>query len=166
MGNGPDLWRAILREFPAGSVIAGGCVRDYLLRREPKDIDVFVPSQVYAAPDGFCGLGNGPNDRVRLDEYEALGYIDVVTRGTLHGVQCDAVGLPFSGGAALVETFDLALTRCWFDGEKIHDTDEAQADRLNRTVTRVVHDRPERSEKRARRFIESQGPQWSYVVPA
>ena len=41
--NGPALWKEILSFFPEGSIIAGGCVRDYWLGKKPKDIDVFFP---------------------------------------------------------------------------------------------------------------------------
>lgn len=43
LANGPALWKEILSFFPEGSIIAGGCVRDYWLGKEPKDIDVFYP---------------------------------------------------------------------------------------------------------------------------
>lgn len=41
--NGPALWKEILSFFPQGSIIAGGCVRDFWLGKKPKDIDVFYP---------------------------------------------------------------------------------------------------------------------------
>lgn len=57
MSNGPELWRAIYEPFanrfgPENVIIAGGCVRDYLVSKStgkdirPKDIDVFVKFDV------------------------------------------------------------------------------------------------------------------------
>lgn len=49
MNNGPELWKIIHSKFAdnfgkENVLIAGGCVRDYLVRKNknPKDIDVFV----------------------------------------------------------------------------------------------------------------------------
>lgn len=49
MSNGPELWKTIWTPIadivgPENVVIAGGCVRDYLLHQDmkPKDIDVFL----------------------------------------------------------------------------------------------------------------------------
>jgi predicted nucleotidyltransferase len=42
----PEIWKEILQSLQNGgikAIIAGGCVRDFILQRPIKDIDVFVP---------------------------------------------------------------------------------------------------------------------------
>lgn len=42
----PEVWKEILQSLQKGGIkgiIAGGCVRDFILERPIKDIDVFVP---------------------------------------------------------------------------------------------------------------------------
>lgn len=39
--NGPRLWTNILNQIPGNKVIAGGCIRDWMLGVPEKDIDVF-----------------------------------------------------------------------------------------------------------------------------
>lgn len=164
--NGPALWCTILAAMPPRSIIAGGAVRDYLLGYEPKDIDVFSPPDpVWRIPDGFEGLGNGPNDAVRRAEYEAMTNIDIVVRGEVEGWTVDLVGVTFTTPAELIGTFDFGVTRCWADAEgQVHDTPEAERDRLFALVTRLIHDRPDRAQARFDRFNARMGGGWRYVI--
>lgn len=163
VNNGPELWTAVLAKMPDGAIVAGGAVRDFLLGVEPKDIDVFCPTEALGAFDftGFEPLGDD-----RRDEYEALPLIDLVQRTKLNGVQVDLVGvhMPDWTPRALVETFDFGITRSWFDAEGLHDTAEAGCDRASKTVTRLIHDRPERALIRFERFNQRMGGAFQYVA--
>ena len=165
IANGPELWSAVLAKMPSGSIVAGGAVRDHLLGVEPKDIDVFCPTEALGSFDftGFEPLGED-----RREEYEALPLIDIVQRTHLNGVQVDLVGvhMPKWSPLALVETFDFGITRSWFDTEGLHDTAEAGYDRASKTVTRLIHDRPERALTRFERFNERMGGGFQYAAEA
>lgn len=163
MNNGPQLWAAILALMPEGAIVAGGAVRDYFLGVEPKDVDVFVPSVALGGFDftGFELLGED-----RREEYEALSFIDAVQRTKVNGMQVDLVGvhMPDWSPRALVETFDFGITRSWFDQDGLHDTAEAGFDRASKTVTRLIHDRPERAHVRFERFNQRMDGAFQYVA--
>lgn len=172
IANGPDLWRAILARMPAGSVIAGGAVRDYLLGVEPKDIDVFMDitaegvsaeadDDLLLPTDARFGLYRIDNEHERFEEYAAVSNIACVSSGKMFGHRVDAVVIEgFTGGIDLIEGFDFGITRSWFDGE-IHDTPEAKFDRDNRTVTLLLTDRVERSLTRFDRLNARWGGGWA-----
>lgn len=173
--NGPELWNDILtvvrRTGGMSAVIAGGAVRDFILDVEPKDIDVFVRvedlfPEMPQASDGFEFIPT--EGEARLDEYQSMNNVQVVFFYEYGGrdLQIVAVsGLPSEGfGAALVETFDLGLTRIWTDGVRPFWTEAFLADLGKNAVTRLLHDRPERSKIRAERFIARHGDRFRYVV--
>lgn len=175
--NGPDLWRAVLSQMPAGSVIAGGAVRDYLLGIEPKDIDVFtdVAAEMpvatrrdgdVVAVDPRFGLYRIDNEHERFEEYAALSNIACISSGQLFGRRVDAVVMEgMVSGADLVAGFDFAINRSWFDGE-IHDTPEAAQDRATRTVSLLLTDRLERSVMRFARLHARWGGGWAFKLSA
>lgn len=161
--NGPELWGKVLASLPAGAIVAGGAVRDHLLGVEPKDIDVFLPVDAWPS-NGFSGFQTLGADKDA--EYEAMPTIAVVVRGERLGYQVDVVGIyaERTTPADIVGTFDFGIARSWFDGERIHDTPEAAQDRAARTVTRLLHDRPERGEARFARFNARMGGAFTYVI--
>lgn len=162
--NGPELWKHILADMPSGAVVAGGAIRDYLLGVEPKDIDVFCPSNAFGG--GFDFSGFEPLGEDRSAEYEAMQTIDVVQRTSRYGIQVDLVGvcLPEWSPLALVQTFDFGITRGWFDGEALHDLAEAGYDRAHNVVTLMLPDRPERAAERFARFNAAHGGRFTLVT--
>jgi hypothetical protein len=173
--NGPELWDAILARMPAGSVIAGGAVRDYLLGFAPKDIDVFTGFPVDGNPSDYLdftpsdpryGLFRIENEHERFEEYAAVSNILCVSSGTLLGVKVDAVLIEnFESGEKLIEDFDFGITRCWYDGE-IHDTTQAQHDRANRCITLLSDEREARSLVRFERLNKRWGGDWTLIRDA
>lgn len=170
MTGGPDFWRRLLREMPEGAIVAGGAVRDYLLGVEPKDIDVFYPSPAYHAWRVKAGtLGFAPLGDDRREEYAALPAIDIVERATFEGVTVDAIGIAVTELSAftalgVVQGFDFGITRCWFDANGLHVTDEARNDIAGRKVTLLLTDRLARSQIRFARFNEKTGGDWVLKV--
>src|SRR3546814_1344695 len=72
--------------------------RDYLLRWNPKDIDVFINVDGFTNPGGFETLGSG-----KAAEYDAMNEIAVVTRGVIAGYQVDLIGVTFADTHDMVE---------------------------------------------------------------
>lgn len=56
-GKALEILQEVNKRIP-GAIIAGGFLRDILLRREPKDLDIFVPYQGEAGV--FQGAGAAP----------------------------------------------------------------------------------------------------------
>jgi hypothetical protein len=175
--NGPELWSKILAQMPAGAVVAGGAVRDYLLGVPPKDIDVFMgtPAEIQDPPtqdryfteafDARSGLYRIDSVWERQEEYAALTHIDLVSSGTLFGWKVDAVVLTnFTTGDALIEDFDFGITRSWFSPERgLVESQLAFDDMTNRHVTLLLGDRRERAEKRFARFNERMRGTFTFV---
>lgn len=163
MKNGPELWNAVLdavKTVYPQAIIAGGAVRDYLLGFEPKDVDVFVVGEF--APiehEAFTQLQVPDN---RRSEYEGVRYVQFVDDYEAFGHQIQIVVLLDRQVALenLVETFDLGITRCWYDGQ-VHTSREFVRDYLHDTITILLNDRPERSQLRAERFAERHAGQFT-----
>lgn len=145
MKNGPELWTEILtacrKVYGDDAVIAGGCIRDYFLGFEPKDIDIFVNRKELVA--------HGEFEKRDETDYQKNPEFCPEVSGVLEAQWGDFViqiiGRPMDdfSGAKLVEKFDIGITRCWFDGEKIHDTDWAAHDRSFETLTLLRAETPE-----------------------
>lgn len=166
-----ETWNEILdavRQLTGlDAVIAGGAVRDHQLAVSPKDIDVFVQS----APNGHGMLPEPfrylePND-ARASEYEGKQWVKYVYDYDLrgHAVQLIEVNIPAGPtfGEQLVSSFDIGLTRCWYDGQ-IHEMPEFVADAAAGCQTILITDRLERSIARAERFSQRHGGRYPHVV--
>lgn len=176
MNNGPNLWGAILKQMPPGSVIAGGAIRDWYLDVEPKDIDVFTGGQIPPddPPTQECffteafnprsGLYRIDNYYERQEEYQAMGNIQLVSSGQMLGYRVDLVEMTdFTGGDDLIEGFDFAMNQMWFDGDLVYRNNAAVQDLANHTVTLLRDDRLERSLRRFERFNERMGGGWKLI---
>lgn len=86
--NGPRLWTNILNQIPGDRVIAGGCVRDWMLGVPEKDIDVFYNN---VPGEGDFVLRNGwrlAEDQVQQDEnHEYVGINGI--RGIVDAIYQD-----------------------------------------------------------------------------
>lgn len=159
--NGPKLWSDVLSAVGVpGAVIAGGCIRDYRLNAEPKDIDVFIPVDSREAFEEACckvskiagelvvlepGEHANPPGR-RYAEYDlALGEAGVlhgVAEGELLGYPVNIIGRKAHAGGVvgLVNSFDFDILQCWYDGHSIRSTYPADRAAVVRIAT-MAHDR-------------------------
>lgn len=174
------MLESVRTEFPT-AVIAGGAVRDHFLGVSAKDIDILVDAesadeleQAALRLDGFdVDLLDGTEYEEAPDWVRAVrGVLDGTFEyaAFLHDIHVQIIARPdknFSG-ETLVANFDFALTKCWFDGETVHCSPEAQADRTAKTVTLTRWNSPEHVEisyQRFRRFNERMGGGWTFVDP-
>lgn len=172
--NGPALWDALLEAVGVpGAVIAGGCLRDYQLGLEPKDIDIFVP---LGSVEAVWELANTLNER-GLFSLTVLNPQDTRTTGNpadydeafgkqLWGVlDGEGLGVPVNiiarcahgeGLPALIESFDFDICKIWYAGPAggVVLTSAAYDDLHNRTAT-IAHDTTlDLSRRRFARFDE------------
>lgn len=170
----PDLWREILSRCPAGSIIAGGAIRDHFLGLEPKDIDVFCTEKAAGSDfnpvddvsdDGLASRVWGPHPDA--EEYEGMETeVSCVVQRKIAGVLVDLVIIDHDGeGFAehLIDSFDFGIAQVWFDGNDIHQRPAALKDRTDRTVTCLLPTRPARAWARFDRFNERSGADWTPI---
>jgi len=150
--NGPKLWADMLTAINIpGAVVAGGCIRDYMLNVEPKDIDIFIPCE---GSDEF-------NDRIsKLSGVEGIAHLGIADEpdyesddpvGHLYGViEGELLGYPINiiarkvhedGPMALIESFDFGYLQMYYaERSGIVPTAACICDRLNKRAT-MMHDR-------------------------
>jgi hypothetical protein len=131
LDNAPELWDKLLdavREIyePTYVCVAGGAIRDHLLEKPPKDIDIFIK----LPPGDYTG-------RFVLDNAETLGWKNPVLKNDQAyenaEVQCVVGAKAFdyeidlcflfqaNTGEEVVKNFDFGICQHWYDGE-IHST--------------------------------------------
>lgn len=155
--NGPALWQSILEVVGTHwqPCVAGGAVRDFYLRQEPKDIDVFVPA---ACTEDFTSiidsmdirLAHGhiiglTGDQSLASEYEAGEETEVfgVWEGEVIGVPVNIVGRKSLNRTitALLQTFDFGINQCAYVEEGgFYSTPAFAKDRLGGYFT-LTHNR-------------------------
>lgn len=166
--NGPVLWETLLEAVDKfGAVVAGGCIRDFMLRLDPKDIDIFVPfsnrqefeefitelnthgifdltlveGEAYRThdPDGIIGVAEG----------EGLGFpINIVAR-------CAQMHEPGTiDNWNLINGFDFGILQWSFQSTKqgIVGTTQALMDLAGQQATLTHPNTYERSLERFERF--------------
>lgn len=155
--NGPVLWNEILKQMPAGAIIAGGAVRDYLLGYEPKDIDVFVHHSA-SIDHGKDFIFTGPNKDFIFTGPNADRDAEYVGNAAPFAVMnYQYANLPVQviytkcSPRGHVDTFDIGLCQMGYDGE-VHMSEAALTDMKNKTVT-IINDM-ENAVKRQTRFVE------------
>lgn len=174
----PSDWtRALARVHAAGgadAVIAGGAVRDFLLGREIKDIDIFLQSHGFIADEkiarfAFDGiklqLTNGSYRPAEIGEVGTLWVYD-----DPFGTPVQLIFLDINESvtpAIAIEHCDFGLCRVAFDGEQLHMSGHFIADLAGQTMTLrrdMTTNNVERSKRRFDR-LSVKFPTYTYVNP-
>lgn len=161
LANGPELWDALLKGVPHGSIIAGGAVRDFLLGVKPKDVDIFVPDTPdnrEAVAEHWCDLELEDDEKGKGAAYTAVKDVAHVFHGHKFGHVVDVVMMRNFDAPKMVAAFDFAIVRSWYDGV-LHDSVEAQLDRHFKSVTMLSDRTRDRSRTRFKRF-EARHPEF------
>jgi hypothetical protein len=152
MDNGPKLWTVVATEvrkaFPT-CVIAGGAVRDYVLGKEVKDIDVFVYAK--DGPDMAKKVAKLiENDDWEMNDDDQAADVEYLSSAGLrrlegvvdltfldeHNVQLIGVSNTEFSPDWLMQDFDIGLCRAYFQEPNLFRlTDEFARDVRDRTLT-------------------------------
>lgn len=157
--SGPVYWvplLASLADLPVegGFVVAGGCVRDYALGLEPKDIDLCIPmlpeSELAALAEMIDELPNWAASFTPVDMSSDSAYTEIdaaklvgVIKATWHFNDVDfdvdiisRVGFS-SGPLEGVSRFDWGILQCWYDPDTgtIRRSELGQQDYFDRRAT-------------------------------
>jgi hypothetical protein len=132
------------------SIVAGGAVRDTLLDRPVKDIDVFERRAQSLA----TALGGKLEVRSEWVQYPNAYSIADIT-GTAFGVPIQIIGLFEKDPIADVEHYDAGICQCWVtaNSSEAKMTDSCRHDIANKTIT-YFGDAGLRNEKRVARLKE------------
>lgn len=138
--NGPKLWDSILQHFPDGSIVAGGCIRDfYMGNQNIKDVDVFYP---YRNMDDYTHLVLNDKERfkyireVPVNNYgrkEHLAFSEEYEDRN-NGIIVNIMGVRKIAPMEYMYNFDLGTSRCLYDGNLFY-TDDFMSDMKNKEVS-------------------------------
>jgi hypothetical protein len=161
MENGPELWDKILYAVnevyePNYACIAGGAVRDHLMGKQPKDIDVFValpevneethecmPVEEIVELAGCLGWNNVNEVRLRYGQHEVKSLL--VFKADVFGYNVDFILSNKEDGKSITEGFDFEINRCWYDGQ-VHYTPLAKEDITKKRWTLIGKMEPDKKE--------------------
>ena len=139
-----ELFNEILAQFPEGSIIAGGAVRDTLIGADVRDIDVFVPirrwhSDIYNFKRGKIH----PSDlyKVTLDEFnlKSEDYPDMLHVHKTFVIPYKGwpinVVIAIGSLTEMVDQFPVGLSQCYYVNGKIHTSTACDLDISRNTLT-------------------------------
>lgn len=119
--NGPELWRKILAGAPAGSVIMGGAIVDYVLGIQPKDFDVYCPIDAPFPLGTTWKLAGNPAD---YKEYQDVDFpIKSICNYTDHGVKIQLMQTYSNDPTKVFKHFDHSLTKGLYSKKGIFVSD-------------------------------------------
>lgn len=180
--NGPAVWtdlrRRVLyaRQHRDDAVVAGGCIRDWMLGLRHKDIDIFLPN--FGANDedtlrrrleeqGLLFLGEG--DHILYEgAFKVLNYNyreRYTERAEEHTVQIILLPGTFLDHFA---TFDYNMVKAYYDKDGLHLSKEFANGLENRRVGMTNHFQMDRTRERVEGFIEKVNrvdPGWVSHIP-
>lgn len=170
--NGTNLWALLLGMINMpGAIVAGGCIRDYVLDVAPKDIDIFVPcsslqqwldykyglvsrTNYNGQTAFFTDIGEGQEyDKTDFDRDKNPLYGVLESDGTIYGHKINIIArTKHADNNELVSNFDFGILKGWFDGKQFKLTDDFMRDLNNRRATLMHNKHIEQSLLRFMRF--------------
>lgn len=148
--------------FP-GAILAGGFLRDVILGREPKDIDIFVPCSLTADP--------GDLDMVPMRgaaEYMEQTEVDDIwdVRGYELPVQVIMLA-PDLDPVERARAHDFGICQVWHDGEQLHHSGNFERDVMAKTFTLCICEDKKEFTRSMRRWerLRVKFPEFTLVVP-
>ena len=152
-----EIIRVVRWEFPGSRpVIGGGALRDSILGRPIKDVDVFIRAQDYSTLDSELTRRINPPIMARMygrpDMHGAWNFIQ-----NIEGYEVQVILADFENKEDLAHTFDIGLSRVTYDGEFLYVSDEFLQDAADKKFRIRRADNQyelERSLRRVERHME------------
>lgn len=158
LGQFDKILEVVRWEFPSSHpVIGGGAIRDSILGRPIKDVDVFL-----RAKDHNYSLDSELTKRIRCSP-QTLAYGRADMHGAwdflqhIEGYPAQLILADFENLEDLAHTFDIGLSRVTYDGERIYVSPEFTQDVHDKAFRIRRADNPhelERSLRRVQRHLE------------
>ena len=131
------------------AVIAGGCMRDFLLKKKIKDIDIYTRcfsnefcytrladlGFVLLSQEGCNKSYSNRDTMVKKYKYKDIP-VDIIHISS-HAYMTTA--------EYIVEGFDYGICKVFFDGEKVHKLPEFIEDEKNKTITLLSDSKAEQT---------------------
>ena len=168
MWNKPDLWNALLKDAPAGSVLMGGAIRDFYWGYEAKDYDIFYRYKPGVPEiEGWKYIPREPPvegidpeyDIQALNGTNPIGCVydyDVSIADHIHRVQL--VGVHYTNPMDHFANFDHSLTLGIWDKQGLFLHKKLVMSFENKTVECLNHSNPQKSMARATAVIKRLSP--------
>lgn len=144
-----------IRKVPAfkDAIIAGGMVRDYIMKGNFTDIDIYVPFNKDYSTDG--GLNSNLIKLIEIKDFTNVSHshsdfkykyssqkFNKVDAKYLGKIDVDIMVYPFDilkstkrFGDFIVDSFNYGIDQCYFDGDNVTVTSEAHQDIENYRAT-------------------------------
>lgn len=159
------ILEVIRREFPGSRpVIGGGALRDSILGKPIKDVDVFL-----RAKDHNYTLDSGLTKRIRCSP-QTLAYGRADMHGAwdfyqhLEGYPVQLILADFENLEDLAHTFDTGLSRVTYDGEQLYVSPEFAQDVADKAFRVRRADNPYELERTLKRIKRHQEKYPDYVL--
>ena len=183
-----DVLKLAQKDFPE-AIIAGGCLRDHLLHKDVKDVDIFVldrsqndleeclrrnsllAPKIPNEEDSWLPelSGQGPEYTDFWGENELLGIARSEEDLGGYGYKYELISLKTGvlrsewGMKALVDRFDFGICMIACDGHDLYISSQFEQDRQNKILTQY-NKRPEGIiDKRVERLRDKLGRDWRFV---
>lgn len=158
----------IKKEVPR-AFIAGGCIRDTILKRPVSDIDVFVPhGEEYLAREAIAH--SHPKHTKEVPEPYFIMHTDVRTVNYYEGedaLPVNIIGITqgLDNPKAQLERFDFGLCRVAWDGKRLWKDLSFDVDSRDETFTLLFTQSDDAHENSMRRYarISQKYPGWKLV---
>lgn len=161
------------------ALVAGGLVRDHLLGRPIKDVDVFVSTKDDAEWDELLeelldGPLRGGQTRFRCGATykqwkmrpEVVGVIEIATHHDPRPINIIGLNTPNFGPAAVCGQFDFGICRVAYDGKQIYKTPEFEYDAANEYMSLLRCDNENDFKRAQKRFerLSQKYPGWALNI--
>lgn len=133
-----------------GAIIAGGFVRDHIMGGRFKDIDIFIPYDGNKVPNEFFDWFDVQKEftdfkvmsniisesKTQEDDYSGIpGLKEVFSVKYLETIPVQFIFHSDPDPDTLLSSFDFNICKCYFDGDDVHVSDEADKDLANNQAT-------------------------------
>lgn len=195
--NAPKIWDSLLGIVGEHwlPLVAGGCIRDFLIEQPAKDVDIFVPatsdedflSIIATLPAGVCEgeiiylseafvsdeAGFNIACKVEYAEDAAAPDLVGVWEGEIMGVPCNIIGRECMSASdrfvdqaqALLATFDFDTVQGAYCAQTWHILSGCKLANRSKVAT-LLHNRSyDQSLKRFARFNARHGDSWALLDP-